>query len=68
MEELSPEIRAVVSLALLEERSYQEIAEVLGCPIGTVRSRLSRGRRQLRESLRDHLPNRVVPLERSRNG
>jgi len=68
MEELSPEIRAVVSLALLEERSYQEIPEVLGCPIGTVRSRLSRGRRQLREILRDHLPNRVVPLERSRNG
>lgn len=68
MEELSPEIRAVVSLALLEERGYQEIAEIVGCPVGTVRSRLSRGRRQLREGLRDHLPNRVVALERSRNG
>lgn len=68
MNELAPEIRLIVSLALLEERSYQEISEIAGCPIGTVRSRLSRGRQQLRERLREHLPNRVVALERSRDG
>ncbi len=56
MRELSPDIRIVVILALLEEISYQEIAEVVGCPIGTVRSRVSRGRGYLKESLKDYNP------------
>lgn len=41
----------VVVLADLEGLSYREIAEVVGCPLGTVMSRLSRGRRLLRASL-----------------
>jgi len=56
MTRLSPEIRIVVALAILEEFSYEEIAESVGCPIGTVRSRLSRGRKQLQAELGDYLP------------
>ena len=56
MTRLSPEIRIVVALAILEEFSYQEIAESVGCPVGTVRSRLSRGRKQLQRELDEYLP------------
>ena len=41
--------REAVVLRDLEDLSYQEIAEVLGVPIGTVRSRIARGREQLRQ-------------------
>jgi len=43
--------REVVMLSDLEELSYKEIAEVVGCPVGTVMSRLSRGRALLRQAL-----------------
>ena len=45
--------RAVVLLVDVEEFSYKEAAGILNVPIGTVMSRLSRGRRMLRESLAD---------------
>lgn len=45
---LSHEQREVVLLVGLEQMSYEEAAKVLGIPIGTVMSRLSRGREQLR--------------------
>ncbi|MCS6860988.1 MAG: sigma-70 family RNA polymerase sigma factor [Abditibacteriales bacterium] len=48
---LSDEFRTVVILSDLQELSYQEIADALQIPIGTVRSRLSRGRSQLRRKL-----------------
>jgi RNA polymerase sigma-70 factor, ECF subfamily len=48
---LSPEHRAVLVLADLDERKYDEIAEVLQVPIGTVRSRLHRARAELRSLL-----------------
>ena len=48
--------REIVLLADVEEFSYREIAEVLGVPIGTVMSRLSRARAQLRQHLADVAP------------
>ncbi len=45
---LSPEQREVLLLVGLEQMSYQEVAKTLGIPIGTVMSRLFRGREQLR--------------------
>lgn len=49
--ELSDERRLVVVLADLEGLAYEEIAEALGLPVGTVRSRLHRARMELRERL-----------------
>lgn len=49
-----PEVyRMVVLLADMEDFSYKEIAAIVGCPEGTVMSRLFRGRRLLRESLQE---------------
>jgi RNA polymerase sigma-70 factor (ECF subfamily) len=42
--ELPPEFREAVILCELEELSYEEAAQMIGCPIGTIRSRLHRGR------------------------
>ncbi len=53
-EQLSEDARAMVLLADVEELSYKEIAEVMGCPIGTVMSRLHRARKQLKASLQLH--------------
>jgi RNA polymerase sigma-70 factor (ECF subfamily) len=52
--QLPEEHRAVVILADVEELSYKEIAEVIGCPIGTVMSRLHRARKALQELLAEH--------------
>ena len=57
LQALSPELRLVMSLSLLKELSYQEIAAIAECPVGTVRSRISRGRQHLRIALAAHLPN-----------
>lgn len=48
---LPDEFRKVVVLSDIQDYTYREIAQILGVPIGTVRSRLFRGRRLLRESL-----------------
>jgi len=53
MRALKDEYREVVFLADVEGFSYKEIADMVGAPIGTVMSRLSRGRAQLRRALRD---------------
>jgi RNA polymerase sigma-70 factor, ECF subfamily len=51
---LDRNFRAVVLLADVEEFSYKEIAEMLNVPIGTVMSRLNRGRKLLRTELADY--------------
>jgi RNA polymerase sigma-70 factor (ECF subfamily) len=51
---LPEEFREALVLSDLEGLPYGEIAEVLGVPIGTVKSRLFRARRQLQKVLRDH--------------
>ena len=43
--------REVVMLVDIEGLTYREVAEVVGCPIGTVRSRLHRGRKMLQKAL-----------------
>jgi RNA polymerase sigma factor (sigma-70 family) len=53
--DLPPEFRAAVVLVDMEGLSYEEAAHVLGCPIGTVRSRLHRARAMLRERLKHWL-------------
>ncbi len=47
LQQLPPDYRMAVALADIEGLSYKEIAEVMDCPIGTVMSRIYRGRRQL---------------------
>jgi RNA polymerase sigma-70 factor (ECF subfamily) len=51
IDELPAEFKMTVQLADIEELSYREIAESMSCPIGTVMSRLHRGRRWLRARL-----------------
>lgn len=60
---LPSKLRAVVVLADLEGCSYREIAEICGCPIGTVMSRLYRGRRALRMALHDYAKGRDAAQE-----
>jgi RNA polymerase sigma-70 factor (ECF subfamily) len=54
LDELPDEFRLAVILSDIEELSYKEIADAMGCPIGTVMSRLHRGRRMLQKTLREH--------------
>jgi len=54
LEGLPDEFRVVLVLVDVEGLSYKEVAEALGCPIGTVMSRLHRGRRLLQRDLIDH--------------
>jgi RNA polymerase sigma-70 factor (ECF subfamily) len=54
LDALPTEFKLAVMLCDVEEFSYEEIAEIMGCPIGTVMSRLHRGRKLLQRSLYEH--------------
>jgi RNA polymerase sigma-70 factor, ECF subfamily len=55
LDTLSPQHRAVILLAVIEERSQQEIAETIGVPVGTVKSRLHYALRRLEKVIRPQL-------------
>jgi RNA polymerase sigma-70 factor (ECF subfamily) len=54
LESLPADFRLAVLLSDVEEFSYKEIAEIMECPVGTVMSRLYRGRRLLQRALHDY--------------
>ena len=71
LDALSPQFRAAVVLCDIEGYSYEEVAQTLGIKLGTVRSRIHRGRAQLRQALahrepvhatRTARPTRAVPV------
>jgi RNA polymerase sigma-70 factor (ECF subfamily) len=55
MEQLPEELRTAITLREIEGMSYEDIAEIMNCPIGTVRSRIFRAREAIAEKLKPML-------------
>lgn len=69
LDALAPDFRAAVVLCDIEGLSYEEISATLGVKLGTVRSRIHRGRAQLREALAHRAPETVAAQQgRPRSG
>lgn len=63
LDALPVEFRTVVWLSDVEEKSYREICEIVGCPSGTVASRIYRGHSMLREQLHEYARQRGLMSE-----
>ena len=63
LDSLPPEARAVLMLVVVEGYGYQEVADMLGIPLGTVMSRLSRARNRLRAQMTD---SNIISMRRPR--
>jgi len=61
LRDLPEDFRVAIYLADIEGYPYKEVAEMMGTPIGTVMSRLHRGRSKLREKLASYAPKRSLP-------
>lgn len=61
--DLPEDFRLVATLYLIEDLSYEQIAHIADCPVGTVRSRLHRGRKLLQKSLWDLAKERGIVRE-----
>lgn len=69
IDRLPPRYRAVITLYYLNELSYQEIAEVTGLPMGTVKTHLFRAKEMLRRSIEDELqPGQIGTADGVRGG
>ena len=64
--DLPEEIRTALSLREFEGLSYQEIGKILDCPVGTVRSRIFRGREQIQEAIDHLLPSSIHAVNERR--
>jgi RNA polymerase sigma-70 factor, ECF subfamily len=61
LQQLPEELRTAITLREIEGLGYEEIAQIMNCPIGTVRSRIFRAREAIAQQLRPHLD---TPKER----
>lgn len=61
---LPEEQREVLLLVTLQDLGYEDVARILGVPVGTVMSRLSRARSRLRELMEGRQPSAAAPLRR----
>jgi len=57
LEALPDDFRMVILLSIVEGFSYKEISKIVNCPVGTVMSRIYRGRKMLKEKLADYAKN-----------
>jgi RNA polymerase sigma-70 factor (ECF subfamily) len=63
LQEVPEVFRVPLTLFYLEQHSYLEIAEIQGIPVGTVMSRISRGRAMLRQLMEDR-PRNLIPFDK----